>query len=319
MTGFQTHTSKNCFLCRDDAAEMTLDPGRSATWVVCRDCGDYLIPWDAIDGIAWTPDDTKWKLRIAVREAKDRNDPLWLTKNLFNDPPYYALPTTPLDGHDEIVLNLAKQIKALGHRGNLSTRMYSRFRYRDQAAFQGALSAMEQLGLIDKAGGNNGAVDTALTLDGWRRFKEIDQGRGEGNRAFVAMWFDDSLDSCYTAGIEPALVQTGYLPVMLKHKEHNDKIDDLIVVELRRASLVIADCTGHRPNVYYEAGFAAGQGVTVIHTCRKSEIDDAKFDIRQYKFIGWETPEDLSEKLIARIRATGLSLEREFRGTAPIA
>ncbi len=91
--------------------------------------------------------------------------------------------------------------------------------------------------------------------------------------------------------------------------EHNEKIDDRMIAEIRRSGLLVADLTGHRQNVYFEAGFAMGLGIPVIYTCREDEASDDKvqFDTRQYKYIPWTDPADLRQKLRERIEATGFA------------
>ena len=42
----------------------------------------------------------------------------------------------------------------------------------------------------------------------------------------------------------------------------------------RHGGLVVADFTGHRGGVYFEAGFARGLGIPVVWTCHK-EYDDS--------------------------------------------
>ena len=86
--------------------------------------------------------------------------------------------------------------------------------------------------------------------------------------------------------------------------EHNGKIDDFIVAQIRRSGLLVADFTGHRGGVYFEAGFAMGLGIPVIWTCRDSDIDELHFDTRQYNHIAWTNPQDLQERLQNRIAAT---------------
>ena len=86
--------------------------------------------------------------------------------------------------------------------------------------------------------------------------------------------------------------------------EHNEKIDDLIIAEIKRSGLVVADFTEHRPNVYFEAGFARGLGLPVIWTCHEDHISAAHFDTRQFNHIVWKDPDDLQERLRLRILAT---------------
>jgi nucleoside 2-deoxyribosyltransferase len=118
------------------------------------------------------------------------------------------------------------------------------------------------------------------------------------------MSFAPDLKSAYTDGIRPALRETGYSPIRIDELQHNEKIDDKIVAELRRSGLLIADFTGHRGGVYFEAGYGLGRGIPVIWSCRLDEVEKAHFDTRQFNHLTWTTPEDLREKLRNRIRAT---------------
>lgn len=67
---------------------------------------------------------------------------------------------------------------------------------------------------------------------------------------------------------------------------------------------MVADFTGHRHGVYFEAGFAMGLGIPVIWLCQEDEIDKTHFDTRQYNHILWNSAEDLYQKLLNRIQAT---------------
>jgi nucleoside 2-deoxyribosyltransferase len=78
----------------------------------------------------------------------------------------------------------------------------------------------------------------------------------------------------------------------------------VIVAEIKRSGLLVADFTAHRQSVYYEAGFAHGYGIPVIWTCRADHIRAAHFDTRQYNHIVWDTPATLRARLTSRIEAT---------------
>jgi hypothetical protein len=45
-------------------------------------------------------------------------------------------------------------------------------------------------------------------------------------QAFVAMWFSRPLHAAYSSGIKPAIVAAGYKPMIIRMKEHANKIDD---------------------------------------------------------------------------------------------
>jgi len=54
------------------------------------------------------------------------------------------------------------------------------------------------------------------------------------------MSFDMSLRQAYDEGIYPAVKDTGFIPVRVDDEPHNERIDDRILAELRRAAFVIA-------------------------------------------------------------------------------
>ena len=123
---------------------------------------------------------------------------------------------------------------------------------------------------------------------------------------FCAMWFDDSMLPFYVHVIEKAIRASGYEPVRLDHKEHNNNIDDEIIASIRSAKFVIAEMTGHRGGVYFEAGFAHGLGLPVIYMVQEDDKDNVHFDVQSQNFILW-SPDDLPDarkRLENRILAT---------------
>ncbi len=143
-----------------------------------------------------------------------------------------------------------------------------------------------------------------LSLKGWDKVMKLQETQSRPDQAFVAMWFSPDMDSASEDGIKPALKDAGYDPLRIDMREHNDKIDDKIIAEIRKSGLLVADFTGQRGGVYFEAGFAMGLGIPVIWTCREDDVDELHFDTRQYNHIVWSSPEDLREKLYNRVEAT---------------
>lgn len=141
-------------------------------------------------------------------------------------------------------------------------------------------------------------------MDGWNRIDDFERMAIKKNQAFIAMWFDPTMIEVFENGFHKAVKDCNYDPMKIDLKEHNNKIDDEIIAEIRNSGFLIADFTGDRGGVYYEAGFAHGLGIPVIWTCRKDDFKKLHFDTRQYNHIEWETVEELYEKLVNRIRAT---------------
>lgn len=176
---------------------------------------------------------------------------------------------------------------------------------RDGDEFAELLDMLCQQGLLDSQNVTFGrSIAYRLTPTGWAQVEAGVRDLPKSNRAFVAMWFSDTLKPAWENGFKPALESTGFDPVRVDLIEQNGKVDDLIIAELRGAGLVIADFTGHRGGVYFEAGFALGAGTPLIWTCHQKDIGKAHFDTRQFSHIVWTKPEDLRSRLEARIRAT---------------
>jgi hypothetical protein len=156
--------------------------------------------------------------------------------------------------------------------------------------------------------GETGIFEYIITPQGFAALANLDNKVTESKQAFIAMWFDDSMTNTYDNGIAPAVRDAGYEPMRIDRSEHNNKIDDEIVSEIRRSKFLVADFTqgemGARGGVYYEAGFAHGLNIPVIFCCREDAIGNVHFDTRQYNHIIWNTPEELRTKLAQRISAT---------------
>ena len=117
------------------------------------------------------------------------------------------------------------------------------------------------------------------------------------------MWFSNDFLEAWKGGFAPAIASAGYEPYRVDQEPHIDRIDAKIVAEIRNSRFLVADVTGHRQGVYFEAGYATGLGRPVIWTVRKDDLENVHFDTRQYNHVVWEEPEDLSEQLFDLIRA----------------
>jgi hypothetical protein len=147
-----------------------------------------------------------------------------------------------------------------------------------------------------------------ITIEGYSYLDTLDRRMSKSSQAFIAMWFDQSMDDAYNLGIVPGVRDAGYEPLRIDNKDHNNKIDDELIAEIRRSRFVVADFTqgasGARGGVYYEAGFAHGLTIPVIFTCRQDAIGLVHFDTRQYNHIAWREPDELRRALTNRISAT---------------
>lgn len=176
---------------------------------------------------------------------------------------------------------------------------------RDGNEFLYFLQTLEDQGLLEQPPNRDPARRTSfrLTPAGWQRVRELSNTRQDPSRAFVAMWFTPKLKAAWEDGIRPALVALGYDPVRIDLTHGDNKVDDRIIAEIRRSGLVVADFTGHRGGVYFEAGLALGLGIPVVWTCQRKDQRRLHFDTRQYQHLLWDAPNDLREQLVNHIAA----------------
>ena len=130
----------------------------------------------------------------------------------------------------------------------------------------------------------------------------IAQSGGESTNAFIAMWFHPSRSE-FDAAIERAIHDAGYIPSRIDHEEHLNKIDDEIIARIRQSKFLVADVTGQRNGVYFEAGFMLGLGRPVIWVCEEADLKNIHFDTRQYNTILYKSADDLRTRLQFRIEA----------------
>jgi len=183
---------------------------------------------------------------------------------------------------------------------------------------------MKAMGLLQTDLDAADVIRFTITPQGWQRIDALSKSGPDSKQTFVAMWFDEQTDHFFSEGFVPGLKDAGYKARRIDNKEHNNKICDEIVAEIRKSRFVVADftagcckkcetCEEHmtcrdtvrqRGGVYFEAGFALGLGIPVIWTVRKDQIEHIHFDTRQYSYIVYENAEELRQKLRNRIAAT---------------
>jgi hypothetical protein len=154
--------------------------------------------------------------------------------------------------------------------------------------------------------------DLILTVNGWKYLSDLEKVNLDSNTCFVAMCFKNEYDNLYKDAIYPAIKKAKYKPIRLKEEneekpDSDTKIDDRIIAEIKKARFVVADFSEQKQNVYYEAGFAKGLGIKVIHCCKQDELDknELHFDTRNYLHLPWEEDEynDFEDRLYNHIIA----------------
>ncbi len=303
-----------CVLCNGECDQKDAVGAHSIQYLVCCPrCGEYVISDDAL----LDPPEAFIKQNIhllsaVTRHSWARKQRLRIDTELLQDRTEFEAkilsqcPQGIQEKMNAILLHVADKSKCPGHQVTISRDEDYPLVYCKNGLEMGflleSLRGQRRMYAVDKGG----PYDVTLTADGWRRVEELDKPNIESKQAFVAMWFDEQLESAYKEGIAPLEQDTGFSMMRIDMKEFNDKVCDHIITEIRRSRFVIADVTRHRRAVYFEAGYAMGLGLPVIWTCREDQVKKIgyNFDTRQYKHIVWKSPQDLREQLKYRILAT---------------
>lgn len=143
-----------------------------------------------------------------------------------------------------------------------------------------------------------------FTLHGLNYFLEITESGRLSNKCFVAMSFSEETKEIREA-IRSALDKTNFEPIIIDetHINSDQTINDKIIADLKGAKFCIADFTEQKRGVYFESGFAVGQGKPVIYCCRNDHWIDTHFDTKHFAHILYDTPSELKEGLINKINA----------------
>ncbi len=183
--------------------------------------------------------------------------------------------------------------------------------------------AVNELGFLNGDFDSNN-VHISLSNKGWKRVEELKNQSLDSNKVFIAMAFGDKTKE-FREVLKNVIAKTGYQSIIVDEEHYTGNIMDYILTQIKEAKFVISDFTfspekiekakvkdGVRGGVYYEAGFAKGLGLQVIHTCKNDKESKQRihFDINQENTIFWND-DDLKK---TEIRS---DIERQRGNSAP--
>lgn len=295
-----------CPICLNSDVQVSRPAGGHLAYdIECKRCGNYRISETAASMYLknYGP---LYLLSAAIRNRFEREGRIELSTRTFETLlDSVSKPSDPIETIDLLLQHIFRKTGKISKSVVFTENDYPLLFAEDVNEFYHYLKLAEKLNLIEPKIIDTSEREYYLTLEGWKRIFELKKNEIKLRQAFVAMWFDSNLDDAWENGFRSALLECGYdQPIRIDLQEHNEKICDKIIAEIRQSGLVVADFTGQRGGVYFEAGFALGLGKQVIWTCRADHIKDLHFDTRQYNHIVWQTSEELKEKLVNRIIAT---------------
>jgi hypothetical protein len=297
---------RHCWVC---AGQFVAPWPRTGDWIEvdCSTCGKYRISESLYASQFPLPDEERYRASYALKQRSlDARGPPDFTTHTF--PAFIAdLPNPPT--HEKpgiLLLSLARLHSVPGSTFPIDTvREYSLACARNDGELEYFLRGLKDAGNILTGLGHMGKA-YQITHHGWAEAGKLAaESPAASKRCFVAYKFNNEMHAVYRVAIAPAIEKAGFEPRIANDPQHNERIDARIVAEIRQARFVVADVTHGPTGVYFEAGYALGEGKQVIWTCREDRHgEDMHFDTRQYNHILWRDADDLWEQLYLRIAAT---------------
>jgi hypothetical protein len=280
-----------------------VDPGYR-TWT-CKRCGEYRVSI----ALGWPPiisEELKPLLSAAARQGAESGVPILLDKANLEEIAAPHRSVTISQRVEKTLHFVAARCKRPGEQVQIDFEMdYPVSDCLTGDELRACIEFLSEEQLLNEYEPQHlhDVMTYAPTMGGWQAVEPTLPTEGEPDRCFVAMWFNDEMDPVYKSGFAKAIEECGFKPYLDKEYPTNKSIMDRILSEIRRARFVVADFTGHRQSVYYEAGFARGIGREVIGCCREDEIQNLTFDTRHLGHVVWKDAADLRQKLADSIRA----------------
>lgn len=133
-----------------------------------------------------------------------------------------------------------------------------------EGQFAGVINSLQKNGTIDK-------VERGVYI-------VTDKDNSNQKKCFVVSPIGDensdirkNADQLFNHIIKPVCENCGFKAIRIDYENTPDSITQGILDCLDRYDLVIADMTGHNPNVFFEIGYRTAKGKPIIHLKRKRE------------------------------------------------
>lgn len=131
------------------------------------------------------------------------------------------------------------------------------------------------------------------------------------NQIFVAMMFSDETNDVYQNCYKKVIQSLNYACMRIDEKDFTGSIISEITSEISDSVAIIADLTGNRGGVYYEAGVARGlqlcnHPIKLLLTCKQDFFNKEKvhFDVSGDNILLYNDTSDLIEKLNKRLESS---------------
>jgi len=305
-----------CFFCNQDAEIKPLGALENEYLVNCaKNCGTYIVS----SNLDMTPLTNVKKSMISgyISEMNEiSQERVKITNSNISDILNSSIiARTAMEKANKLLLYLFQRTSFFGQSIQLLRDHYSLCYAVHADEFDKLRKQIQHEGYIESID----LFNYCLTFKGLRAAEDLKNAYSLSKSAFVAMWFSNDLKTVFENAIKPAIESKecgDFVAFRVDNKEHNNDITDEILAGIKACRFMVADLTGYRGGVYFEAGYARGLGKPVILTCRSDWLktvadnqgkivqEGVHFDLNHQNIIMWDDLDELKRRIINRIRFT---------------
>lgn len=327
------NNNNKCLICRGDA-HISQNQDYDGTFVNCQRCGRFSLTIEAKEYIELQGDNKFYACAYYYfthfTHFRKNNKHYLIQRDKYDNTNKYSrvtvdeimnlYPKTITERINMILLNLVSKNDVLGENFTIPLAALDEYKAmffllsKDPITeFLYLISMLHEINYITNPCTRSEETSFAISYNGWQRIDELQKQSSQKNQGFIAMWFPEnkSMDEVRNA-IKDVFRETGYQISIIDEKQHNNQIVPEILYEIQNSDFIVADLTGNRNGVYYEAGYALGLGKPVILTILTSDEPKTKddhanaphFDVAQINQIRYKDVDDLKKQLFNRITAT---------------
>jgi nucleoside 2-deoxyribosyltransferase len=302
---------ESCLFCGIDA-EKKEEHCKNTALYSCPNCGNYQVAFEFKNAFNILTSREYIKLPIEtisgyIRECTNKHLdlPIIDTKNINSFVDLSKIPNDINSKANKILEYIYGKTQYFGESININFIEKAIAYAKNEEEFEALLSLITEEQLVREEAKTNLGAEYKLTINGMEYCDRNKNKNSESKKAFIAMWFSELMLNVYEVAIKTAIEECGYKPILISKKEHLNEITDEIMAEIKTCKFVVADLSGARGGVYYEAGYAYGKNIPVIWMCNKKWFTPRRihFDVNHFPFIIWQDENELKVKLINRIKS----------------
>ena len=279
----QVNTNQ-CFVCKNTPITIHKeDGGRDIYGITCARCGSYGATYEFLTSFNQNRiNEIGYILSGIAREFYDTAAPQALFTTTSAEEYIKSYPVPDLTDIEAKAYKLIERLKEksnfFGHFIDITyTKDFPLAYSKNDDEFIALIELLEKSGLVDKRGETNMGCQLKLTAQGFGIAKVIRGRNQDSDQAFIAVWFDDSMDESIEA-IKSAISDCGYRPLCIKNEHFSEKIMDKALGEIKKSKFLVVDLTGNRSSVFFEAGFALGLGLDILYVYKKDSEKNSLLD-----------------------------------------